>query len=91
LLDYERFNEGIFELSTSGGLIAQLFPLIFAQVFYAVSAFIISRKRGTNLWTWTVASLIPVLGLFAGAVFSYVMLAALFDRIRALEGRVGME
>lgn len=83
--------KGRVELSTSGGLIAQLFPLILVQVFYAVSAFIISRKRGTNPWPWTVASLIPVLGLFAGAIFPYVMLAALFDRIRALEGKVGME
>jgi hypothetical protein len=44
-----------------------------------------------NPWPWTVVSLVPFIGLIAVPVFLYVMLGAIFDRLRALEGRSGGE
>ena len=79
---------------SAGGLEAttlQMLPIMLVQVFYAWGAFGILRKRGVNPWPWTLASLIPGIGIFVVPVFLYWMLGAIFDRLRALEGKSGRE
>lgn len=76
--------------ASAGGLeaiILQILPVMVIQCFYAIGAFVISKKRGVNPWPWTVVSLVPFIGLIAVPVFLYVMLGAIFDRLRALEGK----
>jgi hypothetical protein len=72
-------------------MILQILPVMVIQCFYAIGAFVISRKRGVNPWPWTLVSLVPFVGLIAVPVFLYAMLGAIFDRLRALEGKRGEE
>lgn len=81
----DRMNE-----ASAGGLetlILQLVPLVVTQAPFVVAAFFISKKRGVNPWPWTIAASVPVLGIFVGFAFSFVMLATLFERLRDLEDK----
>ena len=67
------------------GLLIQLFPLIFMGAIYAVVVFFTARKRGVNPWPWTVASLIPAIGLIVSGVFMLLSWFAILDRLNRLE------
>ena len=65
----------------------QLIPSIVLGVIYAAVVFVIARKRGVNPWGWTIATLVPLIGLLVSAVFFLTTLLSSLDRLNALEGR----
>jgi ATP/ADP translocase len=70
-------------------LLLQLLPSLVIGFIYAVLVFIVARKRRVNPWGWTIATLIPVVGLLVSAVFFFLTFLSVLDRLNALEGRTG--
>jgi hypothetical protein len=65
----------------------QLVPGIVLGLVYAVVVFVIAQKRKINPWGWTIATLVPLLGLLVAAVFFIVTLLSILDRLDTLEAR----
>ena len=78
----------------SGGpqdFLIQMIPTLILGAIYAWTVFVIARKRGINPWGWTIASLVPILGLIVAGVFYLLSFLAVLDRLNALEGRAGAD
>ncbi|WP_411286994.1 hypothetical protein [Phenylobacterium sp.] len=78
----------------SGGpqdFLIQMIPTLILGVIYAWTVFVIARKRRINPWGWTIASLVPILGLIVAGVFYLMSFLAVLDRLNALEGRAGAD
>jgi len=72
---------------TDTEIFMQLLPGIILGVVYAVVVFAVARKRKINPWGWTIASLVPFIGLLVSAVFFLVTLFSILDRLDKLEAR----
>ncbi|WP_340646716.1 hypothetical protein [Phenylobacterium sp.] len=67
-------------------MIIQFIPSIILGILYAIVVFLVARKRRINPWGWTIATLIPIIGLVVAAVFFCVTLLSILDRLNGLEG-----
>jgi hypothetical protein len=65
----------------------QWLPLLSLSAIYAVTVFLVARKRRVNPWPWTIATLIPMAGLFVAAIFYLVSLLSVLDRLNELESQ----
>lgn len=74
-------------LNVATGLVTYLI----LGIIYAVLVFIIARKRRVNPWPWTIASLVPILGIIVAAVFYFLSFLSVLDRLNALENRKTFE
>ena len=63
-------------------MIVQLVPLMIFQIIYAIIAFKFCRKQNWNAWLWTIASLIPLIGMF---VFVGIFLTTILKYSRSTE------
>lgn len=70
---------------SSGEMFLQFIPMITLGIIYAIVVFIIAGKRKANRWGWTIATLVPVLGLLVAATFFLLTLLSILDRLNALE------
>lgn len=68
-------------------LLMQILPLLIWQFIFAVIVFVVARKRGVNPWIWTIATLIPGIGMVIYLVFSLLTWLSILDRLNALEGK----
>jgi hypothetical protein len=66
-------------------LLVRLFPLEVLGLLVAVVVYAIARRRRVRPWGWTLATLIPVLGLVVAGVFLVRSLLSILDRLEALE------
>jgi uncharacterized membrane protein YoaK (UPF0700 family) len=62
-----------------------MLPMFILGVIYAAIVYVIARKRRINPWGWTIASLIPAIGLLVAGVFWVITLLSVLDRLNALE------
>jgi ATP/ADP translocase len=60
---------GASETAESTEMFMQLVPGIIFGVLYAVVVFVVAQKRKINPWGWTIATLVPFIGLLVAAVF----------------------
>src|SRR5215471_17059614 len=65
----------------------QLVPGIILGLVYAAVVFVVARKRKINPWGWTIATLVPFIGLLVAAVFFLLTLLSILDRLDTLEAR----
>jgi ATP/ADP translocase len=72
-------------MQESADVFFQLTPGIILGLLYAVVVFIVARKRKINPWGWTIATLVPFIGLLVSAVFFLVTLLSILDRLDTLE------
>jgi len=63
-------------------------PSLILGLIYAAITYIIAKKRGVNPWPWTLGSLVPIAGLIVAGVFYLKSFLSVFDRLKALEGRM---
>lgn len=68
-------------------MIIQFIPSMVLGVIYAAIVFVVARKRGVNPWGWTIATLVPLIGLLVSAVFFLTTLLSILDRLNILESR----
>jgi hypothetical protein len=66
-------------------MMMQLLPSIILGALYAWIVYVIARKRGINPWPWTIAALVPILGLIVAAVFYLLSFLSVLDRLNDLE------
>ncbi|MBL8556296.1 MAG: hypothetical protein JNL41_18625 [Phenylobacterium sp.] len=63
-----------------------LFVYFIVGVVYAIVVYVIARKRRVNPWPWTIATLIPAIGLLVAAIFYLLSFLSVLDRLNKLEG-----
>jgi hypothetical protein len=63
----------------------QLAPMILFGLFYAAVVYVVARKRKVNPWVWTIATLIPAIGLIVSGIFFLLTFLSILDRLNALE------
>jgi hypothetical protein len=68
-------------------LVMQLLPLMIFQMIYAVVVFQLCRKQNWNAWLWTIAMLIPVVGMIVFPVIFLTTVLKTLDRLNVLENR----
>ena len=68
-------------------LILQFLPLMTLQLIYAAIVYALARKRRINPWPWTIATLVPFLGIFVFPLFFLVTLLSVLDRLNVLEAQ----
>lgn len=69
------------------GIVMQLLPLMIFQIIYAIVAFQICRKQNWNAWLWTIAMLVPVIGMIVFIVIFLTTMLKTLDRLNVLEGK----
>ncbi|MCR5878105.1 hypothetical protein [Phenylobacterium sp. J367] len=72
---------------TGADQVIQFIPMMTLGLIYAVIVFVIARKRGVNPWPWTIATLVPAIGLIVAGVFYLLSFLSVLDRLNALEGK----
>ena len=72
---------------TATDAIIQFMPIMFLQLIYAAIVFVVAQKRHVNPWIWTIASLVPVCGLFVSGVFMLLSFLSMLDRLNVLENK----
>jgi hypothetical protein len=65
--------------------LVQLAPMMVLGLIYAAIVFIVARKRGVNPWVWTIATLLPGVGLIVSGIFFLLTFFSVLDRLNALE------
>lgn len=70
---------------------AQFGPMMVLGLFYAVIVYLVARKRRINPWVWTVATLIPGIGLIVAGIFFLLTFLSVLDRLNALEAGLAQE
>jgi hypothetical protein len=63
----------------------QLAPMFLLGLFYAAVVYVVARKRKINPWGWTIATLIPGIGLIASGIFFLLTFLSILDRLNVLE------
>jgi hypothetical protein len=71
--------------------IIQLAPMMVLGLFYALVVYVVARKRRINPWVWTVATLIPGIGLIVSGIFFLLTFLSVLDRLNALEAGLAQE
>jgi hypothetical protein len=66
-------------------LILPLLAYLVPAAFYGPVVFMVARKQGINPWPWTIAALIPYLGILLAGIFLLLTLLSVLDRLNALE------
>ena len=85
--DVEAADAAAAEAAAAAGasFIGVLFAYIILGVIYAIVVYVIARKRRVNPWPWTIATLIPGLGMLVAAVFYLLSFLSVLDRLNKLE------
>jgi hypothetical protein len=65
---------------------ANFAPLIVLSLIYASLVYVTAKKRNINPWGWTIGTVIPFFGMFVAAIFFFVTLLSILDRLNTLEG-----
>jgi hypothetical protein len=73
------------DYSAGAAGIVMLVPYMIIQLLYAIVVFQLCRKQNWNAWLWTIATLVPVIGLIVFAVLFISSLLKTLDRLNALE------
>jgi len=77
--------------NSPANLIIQLTPALVLGLIYASLVFVTARKRGVNPWIWAAGTLVPFVGLLVGAVFFFVTILSMLDRLTKLEDQITSE
>ena len=72
--------------AAGGAAIFGLFVYVVLGIVYAAIVYVIARKRRVNPWPWTIATLIPVIGILIAAIFYLLSFLSVLDRLNKLEG-----
>lgn len=76
-------------MDPNDNLLIQLIPAIIFSLVYAVIVYAVARRRRLNPWPWTIATLIPVIGMIVAGVFLLLSFLSVLDRLNALEAAAG--
>ena len=71
--------------------IIQLAPMMILGLIYALVVYVVARKRRINPWVWTIATLIPGIGLIVSGIFFLVTFLSILDRLNTLEAGLAQE
>ena len=71
--------------AAGASLVGALFVYIVMGIVYAIVVYVIARKRRVNPWPWTIATLIPGIGLLIAAIFYLLSFLSVLDRLNKLE------
>lgn len=77
-------------MDPNDNLLIQLIPAIIFSLIYAVIVYAVARRRRLNPWPWTIATLIPVIGMIVAGVFLLLSFLSVLDRLNALEAAAGV-
>jgi hypothetical protein len=66
-------------------MFGHFFEGVVLAVVYAAAVYFVARKRRVEPWPWTIGTLIPFVGLIVSAVFFYLTLLSILDRLNLLE------
>ena len=72
-------------MNGSQAAIIQFIPIMIIGLIYAVIVFMVARKRRLNPWPWTIAAVIPLVGVFVSGLFLLLTFLSVLDRLNALE------
>lgn len=76
------------DYSAGAAGIVMLVPYMIIQLLYAIVAFQLCRKQRWNAWLWTIATLVPVVGLIVFVVLFMSSQLKTLDRLNILEKEV---
>ncbi len=65
--------------------IVQFIPIMIIGLVYAVIVFVVAGKRRQNPWPWTIAAVIPLIGVFVSGLYLLLTFLSVLDRLNALE------
>lgn len=78
-------------MNPNDNLLIQFIPAVIFSVIYAAIVYAIARRRRINPWVWTIATLVPIIGMIVSWVFLLLSFLSVLDRLNALEDERGRQ